>query len=192
MDRSCASEPDHSTAMRTAGSAAFELLLSAAAGERSQSGSAPPARSVVCEAPLFRQPQNGCRAGSEPQAHPAPDAYPRHRSPLSQTKFQSPDAGASSLSVPAAGVEILRPNQVWSTDITCLPMRGGFLYVVAVMDWFGRFVLSWKLSNTMESSFCLAALDAAFRFGQPEIWNSDQGSQFTSAEFCLRFRSVAS
>jgi putative transposase len=81
------------------------------------------------------------------------------------------------------GVSIERPNQVWSTDITYLPMHGGFLYLVAVMDWFSRFVLSWELSNTMETSFCLAALDAAFRFGQPEIWNSDQGSQFTSADF---------
>ncbi len=58
-----------------------------------------------------------------------------------------------------------------------------FLYLVAVMDWFSRFVLSWELSNTMETGFCLAALQAAFRFGQPEIWNSDQGSQFTSADF---------
>jgi putative transposase len=62
-------------------------------------------------------------------------------------------------------------------------MHGGFLYLVAVMDWYSRFVLSWELSNTMETGFCLAALEAAFRFGQPEIWNSDQGSQFTSAEF---------
>ena len=81
------------------------------------------------------------------------------------------------------GVSIERPNQVWSTDITYLPMHGGFLYLVAVMDWFSRFVLSWELSNTMETGFCLAALEAAFRFGQPEIWNSDQGSQFTAAEF---------
>jgi putative transposase len=81
------------------------------------------------------------------------------------------------------GVSIERPNQVWSTDITYVPMRGGFLYLVAVMDWFSRFVLSWELSNTMETSFCLSALEAAFRFGQPEIWNSDQGSQFTSADF---------
>ncbi len=62
-------------------------------------------------------------------------------------------------------------------------MHGGFLYLVAVMDWFSRFVLSWELSNTMETGFCLAALEAAFRFGQPEIWNSDQGSQFTSPDF---------
>jgi putative transposase len=70
------------------------------------------------------------------------------------------------------GVAIERANHVWSTDITYIPMRGGFLYLVAVMDWFSRYVLSWELSNTMETGFCLAALHAAFRFGQPEIWNS--------------------
>jgi putative transposase len=81
------------------------------------------------------------------------------------------------------GVQIERPNQVWSTDITYIPMRGGFLYLVGVMDWYSRFVLSWELSNTMETGFCLTALAEAFRFGQPEIWNSDQGAQFTSANF---------
>jgi putative transposase len=90
-------------------------------------------------------------------------------------------------------VEILRPNQVWSTDITYVPLQGGFLYLVAVMDWFSRFVLSWELSNTLETEFCLAAQEAAFRFGQPEIWNSDQGSQFTSAGFLapLKRRGIA-
>jgi transposase InsO family protein len=68
-------------------------------------------------------------------------------------------------------------------DIPYIPMRGGFLYLVAVLDWYSRFVLSWELSNTMETGFCLAALGAAFRVGQPEIWNSDQRSQFTSADF---------
>lgn len=81
------------------------------------------------------------------------------------------------------GVAIERPNQVWSTDITYVPMHGGFLYLVAVMDWFSRYVLSWELSNTMETGFCIAALETAFRFGQPEIWNSDQGAQFTAADF---------
>jgi putative transposase len=91
------------------------------------------------------------------------------------------------------GVTIERPNQVWSTDITYVPMHGGFLYLVAVMDWFSRYVLSWELSNTMETGFCLAALDAAFRFGQPEIWNSDQGAQFTAADFLapLKKRGIA-
>lgn len=84
------------------------------------------------------------------------------------------------------GVSIERPNHVWSTDITYIPMHGGFLYLVAVMDWFSRFVLSWELSNTMELGFCLSALEAAFRFGQPEVWNSDQGSQFTSPDFLGR------
>ena len=81
------------------------------------------------------------------------------------------------------GVPIVRPNQVWSTDITYIPMHGGFLYLVAVIDWFSRFVLSWELSNTMEIGFCLGAQEAAFRFGQPDIWNNDQGSQFTAADF---------
>jgi putative transposase len=71
-------------------------------------------------------------------------------------------------------------------------LQGGFLYLVAVMDWFSRFVLSWELSNTMETSFCLAALDAAFRFGQPEIWNSDQVSQSPLPNSCLRFKSAVS
>lgn len=90
------------------------------------------------------------------------------------------------------GVEIERVHQVWSTDITYIPMRSGFLYLVAVMDWHSRFVLSWELSNTMETAFCLQALQEAFRFGQPEIWNSDQGAQFTSAEFLapLEARSI--
>lgn len=81
------------------------------------------------------------------------------------------------------GVAIERPNHVWSGDITYIPLSGGFLYLVAIIDWYSRFVLSWELSSTLESSFCSAALAAAFRFGQPEIWNSDQGSQFTATDF---------
>jgi putative transposase len=80
-------------------------------------------------------------------------------------------------------VVIERPHQVWSADITYCPVQSGFLYLVAVIDWYSRFVLSWELSNTLDSRFCSDALDSAFAFGQPEIWNSDQGSQFTSASF---------
>jgi len=77
-----------------------------------------------------------------------------------------------------------RPNQVWCADITYIPMRRGFLYLVAVMDWHTRAVLSWRLSNTMESGFCVEALrEALSRYGRPEIFNTDQGSQFTSEEF---------
>lgn len=77
-----------------------------------------------------------------------------------------------------------RPNQVWCADITYIPMRRGFLYLVAVMDWATRKVLTWRVSNTMDVEFCIGALEEALaRFGRPEIFNSDQGSQFTSLRF---------
>lgn len=79
------------------------------------------------------------------------------------------------------GVAIERCHQVWSADITYIPIAHGFLYLVAVMDWHSRFVLSWRLSNTLDSRFCLVALEDALRAGTPEIWNSDQGAQFTSS-----------
>ena len=79
-------------------------------------------------------------------------------------------------------MEIDRPNQVWCADITYIPMRRGFLYLVAVMDWASRKVLSWRLSNTMDVEFCIEALEEALtRLGRPEIFNTDQGGQFTSA-----------
>ena len=82
------------------------------------------------------------------------------------------------------GVVIDRPNQVWCADLTYIPMRRGFLYLVAVMDWATRKVLSWRVSNTMDVEFCVDALqDALARFGHPEVFNSDQGSQFTSPRF---------
>jgi len=90
-------------------------------------------------------------------------------------------------------LEICRPNQVWCSDITYIPMAHGFLYLVAIMDWYSRRVLSWRLSNTLDSSFCVDALQEAFkRFGTPEIFNTDQGSQFTSTTFTdeLRARNI--
>ena len=81
------------------------------------------------------------------------------------------------------GTTVARVNQVWSTDITYIRMEQGFLYLVAVMDWFSRFVLSWSLSLTMEVDFCIEALQRALRRAKPEIFNSDQGSQFTSEKF---------
>jgi len=79
---------------------------------------------------------------------------------------------------------IARPNQVWCVDITYIPMHRGFLYLVAIMDWYSRKVLSWRLSNSMEAGFCVEALNEAIaRYGKPEIMNSDQGSQFTGFEW---------
>jgi putative transposase len=80
-------------------------------------------------------------------------------------------------------VKIVRPHQVWSTDITYIRLRPGFLYLVAIMDWFSRYVLSWRLSNSLDVSFCLEALEEALEQGCPDIFNTDQGSQFTSNEF---------
>jgi putative transposase len=87
-------------------------------------------------------------------------------------------------------VAITRPNQVWSSDITYLPLRHGFLYLTAVMDWYSRYVLSWRLSNTLAGSFCLEALDEALARSTPEIFNSDQGSQFTATAFTSRLVSA--
>ena len=82
------------------------------------------------------------------------------------------------------GMTIDRPNQVWCADISYIPMRRGFLYLVAIMDWSSRKVLSWRLSNTMDTDFCVAALEEALAsYGKPEIFNTDQGSQFTSDDF---------
>jgi putative transposase len=89
------------------------------------------------------------------------------------------------------GVVIDRPNQVWAADITYIPMARGFLYLVAIVDWFSRAVLAWRLSNTMDVGFCLAALDDALsRYGWPEILNTDQGAQFTAAAFTGRLEAA--
>lgn len=100
------------------------------------------------------------------------------------------------LSIPAEGhkkypyllrdLAIERPDQVWCADVTYIRMLNGFLYLVAVMDWYSRYVLAWELSNTLDRQFCLDAIDKALSISQPEIFNSDQGSQFTSGEFTGR------
>jgi putative transposase len=88
-------------------------------------------------------------------------------------------------------LRVERPNQVWCADITYLPMRRGFLYLVAIMDWFTRKVLAWRISNTLEADFCIEALNEAIhRFGPPEIMNTDQGSQFTGFAWTDRLRRV--
>lgn len=88
-------------------------------------------------------------------------------------------------------VLIERANQVWSSDITYVPLGQGYLYLVAVMDWYSRLVLSWRLSNSLEADFCVDALDEALEHGHPEIFNTDQGAQFTSAHFTERLLSEA-
>ena len=98
-------------------------------------------------------------------------------------KLSQPGEGHKIYPYLLRGVTVERVNQVWSTDITYIRMAQGFVYLVAVMDWFSRFVLSWSVSLTMEIDFCVEALKSALRRGRPEIFNSDQGSQFTSEKF---------
>jgi putative transposase len=102
------------------------------------------------------------------------------------------------LSAPAPGhriypyllrrLKIVRANQVWSTDITYIRLRGGFVYLVAIMDWYSRYVLSWEVSITLDTSFCVSALNSALKDAKPEIFNSDQGAQFTSEDFTSLLR----
>jgi putative transposase len=108
-------------------------------------------------------------------------------------KLSQPGEGHKVYPYLLRGVTVERVNQVWSTDITYIRMAQGFVYLVAVMDWFSRYVLSWSLSLTLEIDFCLEALKNALRRGQPEIFNSDQGSHFTSEKFtgALKARQIA-
>lgn len=80
-------------------------------------------------------------------------------------------------------VEIVRPNQVWSSDITYIPLDNGFMYLVAVIDWYSRYILTWELSNTLDGHFCQVALQQALTQGRPDIFNTDQGVQFTATDF---------
>jgi putative transposase len=82
-----------------------------------------------------------------------------------------------------SGMKITQPNQVWAADITYIPMARGFLYLVAIIDWYSRYVLSWRLSNTLDAGFCVEALEEALRKGKPDIFNTDQGAQFTGEAF---------
>lgn len=88
------------------------------------------------------------------------------------------------------GLEINRPNQVWAADITYVPMPHGFMYLLAIIDWFSRFVVAWQISNTLDGVFCVAALRQALLHGQPEIFNTDQGVQFTARDFTNELQSA--
>jgi len=86
------------------------------------------------------------------------------------------------------GMNIDRPDQVWASDLTYIRLRGGFVYLTAILDWHSRYVLSWELSNTLDAGFCVDALEGALRISRPEIFNSDQGCQYTSEAFTGRLR----
>lgn len=104
--------------------------------------------------------------------------------PLNAQKTSISNSGHEKFPYLLRGVRIERPGHVWSTDITYVPMKDGFMYLCAVMDWYSRFVLSWTVSNSLSVGFCMEALESALdKWGRPEIFNTDQGSQFTSKAF---------
>jgi putative transposase len=88
------------------------------------------------------------------------------------------------------GMKITRPNQVWAADITYSPMARGFLYLVAIIDWYSRYLLSWRLSNTLDAGFCVEALEKALKKGKPDIFNTDQGARFTSEALPVSWSSM--
>ena len=108
--------------------------------------------------------------------------------PRRRTTVADPDARADPYLL--RDRTLVRPDEVWSSDITYVPMRRGFMFLTAVIDWYSRYVLSWRLSNTLETRFCLEALDEALGRGRPEIFNTDQGCQFTSREYTGRLEAA--
>ena len=125
-------------------------------------------------------------AGGErpPPACQNADAADGHRALYRRPRTTKPEPGHKVYPYLLRGMEVTRPNQVWAMDITYIPMAKGFVYLAVVLDWFSRRVLSWRVSITMEASFCVETLeDALARHGKPELFNTDQGSQFTGAAF---------
>lgn len=100
-----------------------------------------------------------------------------------QPRLSQPGVGVQVYPYLLRGVEIKQVDQVWSTDITYVRLVGGFIYLMAILDWYSRYVVEWEVSVTLDASFCVAALERALRRGQPVIFNTDQGAQFTSQKF---------
>jgi putative transposase len=109
---------------------------------------------------------------------------------VARRRLSTPASGHRIYPYLLRGVPIERVDHVWSTDITYIRLRRGFAYLVAVLDWYSRYVLAWELAPTLDTEFCVTALEAALRQGRPEIFNSDQGAQFTSAAFTGRLEAA--
>ena len=105
-------------------------------------------------------------------------------------KLSAPGQGHKIFPYLLRDVKIERPDQVWSTDITYVPLTGGFMYLAAVLDWYSRYVIAWRLSNTLDGAFCLDMLDEALARGRPEVFNTDQGVQFTAAAWTGRLEAA--
>src|SRR5215469_7726852 len=183
--------------MRAAGDCAQQLLLPATAGMCGGARPSEEARSDFHEPSNLRQPpaSGGAVARGDfdrPSTRPAADEEARAMGSQAEAEHQQAASRAQGLPIPSARQDD-RPAEpepapakagVWAADVTYIPMQHGFLYLVAIIDWATRRVLSWRLSNTLAAGFCVEALsEALVRFGKPGIFNTDQGAQFTSTEF---------
>src|SRR3984957_11395903 len=192
----------HKPAMHAAGDCAQQLLLPAAAGICGGTRASEAARPDFHRLSSLRQPTapGGAVARGDfdgPPARPAADEKARAVGGQTEAEYQQAASWAQGLSIPSARQDN-RPGEprpalakagVGAADITYIPMRQGFLYLVAIIDWATRRVLSWRLSNTLTAGFCVDALSEALaRFGKPGIFNTDQGAQFTSEEFTKMLR----
>jgi putative transposase len=186
MDRTRPPAVERGPAMRTARAAAIDAVLPPLGRERRESRADAADRRAVLGDAVLRQPEAGPRAGRQSQARAAVDATHGNRGDLPEEAHDLVGGRAQDLPVFTAKCGGAAPDQVWSTDITYVPLRHGFLYLVAVMDWYSRHVLAWRLSNTLDGGFCLEALDESLSLATPEIFNSDQGCQFTAAAFTSR------
>ena len=108
--------------------------------------------------------------------------------PKPKTRMSTPDPEHTIYPYLLRDVVVERPNQVWSADITYIRLQGGFVYLVAIVDWYSRYAVSWSLSRSLQDDFCIAVLDEALENTKPEIFNTDQGSQFTSGDFTGRLK----
>src|SRR5271157_5369676 len=183
--------------MPAAEGSTLHLILPAGSGRRGRSGGDAADGRAVSGVPVLRVAADGGgvaarRLGGEPQAGAAADAADGIASDLPEAQHQPETSGASGVSIPVAWADdrAAEPEPapakagVWCADITYIPMAKGFVYLVAVMDWFSRRILSWRVSITLDTAFCLEALQEAMdRHGAPEIFNTDLGVQFTSAYF---------
>ena len=170
--------------MRPAGSGPFQPVLSTQGSLRREPGLDASHGPAVPGYTLLRVEAHEGLAGAgghtgKPEAGAAADESHGVEGHLPKSPHQPTGAGAPGLEK----IRVTRPNQAWAADITYLPMARGFLYLVAIMDWHSRYVVAWRLSNTLEADFCVDALKEALGQGQPEVFNTDQGSQFTSLEF---------
>ena len=185
-------EPD--PAVPPAVDRALVAPLRAEGGERGNASADATDRRAVPEVSVLRRPPDGASPAQRGRANWAPagrsaDAPDGSSGCLAGAADQRAAPRASGLPVSIAGLPIRRANHLWCADITYIPVQRGFLYLVGIMDWASRCVLAWRLSNTLHARFCADALDEALaRHGAPEIFNTDQGSQFASLVFTARLQ----